>query len=85
MREMEYSKRYILFQGSFINILNKNQQTLKKICKDLNTKQIITTETTKQSTIIDHIHTNITTIQASGVIKTYYSDHDQIFIQLQSL
>ena len=42
---------------------------------------MINTTTTKYNTIIDHIHTNLTTQLTTGVIKTYYSDHDQIFIQ----
>ena len=56
------------------------QQTLKNLCTDLKTKQLISTPTTKYNTIIDHLHTNITDFQKVGVIKTYYSDHDQIFI-----
>ena len=79
--------------GDFnINILKKahqtinekspdNHQTISNLCNDLNTKQLINTATTKQNTIIDHIYTNITNTKKSGVIKTYYSDHDQIFIQ----
>ena len=71
-----------IIMGDFnINILNKNHQTITNLCIDLKTKQLINTATTKQNTIIDHIYTNITNTKKAGVIKTYYSDHDQIFIQ----
>ena len=67
--------------GDFnINIQNKNQSPVKKLCENLKTKQLISSATTKYNTIID-IHTNLSTHQKSGVIKTSYSDHDQIFIQ----
>ena len=56
--DIQTNNRKIVIGDFNINILNKNQQTLKKICKDLNTKQIITTETTKQNTIIDHMYTH---------------------------
>ena len=67
--------------GDFnINAQSKHSNTIEKICKALGTKQLINQPTTKQNTTIDHIHTNITTDHSSGVIRTYYSDHDQIYI-----
>ena len=72
-----------IIMGDFnINIQNKNHSTTKKICENLGTKQLINTPTTKYNTIIDHIYTNIPNHKECGVIKTYYSDHDQIFIQI---
>ena len=71
-----------IIMGDFnINILKKNNKTISNLCCDLKSNQLINTATTKQNTIIDHIYTNITNVKMSGVIKTYYSDHDQIFIQ----
>ena len=40
--------------------------------------------TTKQNTTIDHLYTNASNVHAADVIKTYYSDHDQIFISTNS-
>ena len=71
-----------VIMGDFnINIHSKNQQTIAKICSDMTTQQLVRTATTKYNTIIDHLHTNISAIKCAGVLKTYYSDHDQIFIQ----
>ena len=36
--------------------------------------------TTKNKTLIDQIYTNIQDRVKAGTIKTYYSDHDQIFL-----
>ena len=67
--------------GDFnINHQNKNNGTIERIRKALGTKQLIIKPTTKQNTTIDHIHTNITTDHTVDVIKTYYSDHDQVYI-----
>ena len=47
--------------GDFnINIQNEKQQTLKSLCTDLKSKQLISNPTTKYNTIIDHLYTNIT-------------------------
>ena len=71
-----------VIMGDFnINIHSKNQQTIAKICSDMTTQQLVRTSTTKYNTIIDHMHTNISAVKCAGVLKTYYSDHDQIFIQ----
>ena len=70
--------------GDFnINIQGKNQQTIANICRDLKTQQLVKAPTTKYNTIIDHIHTNLQGIKTASVLKTYYSDHDQIFIQFR--
>ena len=64
-----------------INIQNKNQQTITNLCRDLKSQQLVKTPTTKYNTIIDHIHTNLKNFKTASVLKTYYSDHNQIFIQ----
>ena len=70
--------------GDFnINLISKNQKASKDICSSTQTRQLITTATTKQQTLIDHIYTNLSIRTSSNVLKTYYSDHDQIFIQIE--
>ena len=54
--------------------------TIANICRDLKTQQLVKAPTTKYNTIIDHIHTNLKGFKTASVLKTYYSDHDQIFI-----
>ena len=77
-------KHQKILMGDFnINIQNKHINTTEKICKCIGTNQLINNPTTKQNTIIDHIHTNLTEYHSTGVIKTYYSDHDQIYITLK--
>ena len=72
-----------VIMGDFImNTHGKNQQAIANICKELRTQQLVKEPTTKHNTVIDHIHTNIKDYRAASVLKTYYSDHDQIFIQL---
>ena len=77
-------KHQKILMGDFnINIQNKHINTTEKNCKCIGTNQLINNPTTKQNTIIDHIHTNLTEYHSTGVIKTYYSDHDQIYITLK--
>ena len=72
-----------VIMGDFnMNTHGKNQQTIANICKDMRTQQLVKEPTTKHNTVIDDIHTNIKDYRAVSVLKTYYSDHDQIFIQL---
>ena len=63
--------------------MSKNLKASKDICTSTQTRQHITTATTKQQTLIDHIYTNLNKETTSNVLKTYYSDHDQIFIQIE--
>ena len=72
-----------VIMGDFnMNTHGKNQQAISKLCIDLKTQQLVTEPTTKHNTVIDHIHTNIKDYKTVSVLKTYYSDHDQIFIQV---
>ena len=75
-------EKKVIIGDFIINILKKAHQTIKNLCNELKTKQLINTATTKHNTIVDHIHTNIGNTKLAGVIKTYYSDHEQIFIQI---
>ncbi len=43
-------------------------------------KQLISTFTTDNQTIIDHIFTNTADIVNSGVLETYFSDHKAVWI-----
>ena len=71
-----------VIMGDFnINIQGKNHQTIANICRYLKTQQLVKAPTTKYNTIIDHIHTNLKGIKTASVLKSYYSDHDQICIQ----
>ena len=63
--------------------MSKNLKASKDICTSTQTRQHITTATTKQQTLIDHIYTNLNKETTSNVLKTYNSDHDQIFIQIE--
>ena len=73
-----------VIMGDFnINHQNKNSHTVERICKALGTKQPINKPTTKHNTTIDPIHTNLTSDHLANVMKTYYSDHDQIYITIK--
>ena len=71
----------VIVGGFNINIQGKNQKTIENLCRYLKTQQLVKKPTTKYNTAIDHIYTNLNSYKSADVLKTYYSDHDQIFIQ----
>ena len=75
-------ERKIVLGDFNINIHEKNQKTIENLSKGLRSHQLVNSYTTKYNTVIDHIYTNLKSYKAVGVLKTYYSDHDQIYLQI---
>ena len=66
------------------NILNNPEQVPFAELKDF--KQVITQSTyyagSGVGSLLDHVYTNNCNIFRAGVIETYYSDHDAVFVQV---
>ena len=78
----ELNTHAFIFIGDFNNYIHdKNQKTIENLRKGLKSHQLVKNSTTKYNTTIDHIYTNLNSYEAAGVLKTYYSDHDQIYLQ----
>ena len=76
-------KQKVIIGDFNINLIPKPQKASKDICQATQAHQLISDPTTKQNTLIDHIYTNLNNTATAKVLKTYYSDHDQIFIQTE--
>ena len=59
----------------------ERQSLYNVMIRDNGYMQLITSYTTDNNTLIDHIYTNITNMEVdSGNIETYFSDHKAIRI-----
>ena len=75
--------------GDFnINWLVKTERRplFNLLVRDKHYKQLISTDTTDNKTVIDHIYTNIShsDIQA-GVLETYFSDHKTVWVSFDNI
>ena len=57
----------------------RRQSLYNVMVKDNSYRQLISTFTTDNQTIIDHIYTNTADVVNSGVLETYFSDHKAIW------
>ena len=75
------SERNIIIGDFNVNwmVENQRQPLYNVLVRDNGYKQLISTCTTDNSTIIDLIFTNITDTINSGVLETYFSDHKAIW------
>ena len=80
----------VIILGDFnINWLVETERTplFNLLVRDKHYKQLISTYTTDNKTLIDHIYTNIKShwdIQA-GVLETYFSDHKALWVSFSNI
>ena len=80
----------VIILGDFnINWLGETERTplFNLLVRDKHYKQLISTYTTDNKTLIDHIYTNIKSywdIQA-GVLETYFSDHKALWVSFSNI
>ena len=80
----------IIILGDFnINRLVETERRplFNLLVRDKHYKQLISTYTTHNKTLIDHIYTNIKSyldIQA-GVLETYFSDHKAVWVSFSNI
>ena len=56
------------------------------LVRDKHYKQLISTYTTDNNTVIDHIYTNISNIDIqAGVLETYFTDHKAVWASFHSV
>ena len=79
----------IIILGDFnINWLVETER--RPLCnllvRDKHYKQLISTYTTDNKTVIDHIYTNISHLDIqAGVLETYFSDHKTVWVSFDNI
>ena len=72
-----------IIAGDFnINWLSETERTplYNLLVRDKHYKQLISTHTTDNKTVIDHIYTNISHLDIqAGVLETYFTDHKAVW------